>query len=103
MMKFLGKMESMKKNIGLAAMMMVMMLMIATVADSASPTEKTVIELITNRRGANSLFPRKMMKNGRGNGVCLILGWPCNPSYGCGPFSDSCACYTAGFCGDYVV
>ncbi|KGN52762.1 hypothetical protein Csa_014579 [Cucumis sativus] len=97
-------MKRMDKNIGLAvATMMVMMLLIATVVESASPTEKiTMIELVTNHHAASS-FPRKMMRNGKGNGVCPIIGRPCNPEYGgCGPFSDTCACYTAGHCGDFV-
>ncbi|KAA0044337.1 hypothetical protein E5676_scaffold655G00620 [Cucumis melo var. makuwa] len=93
-------MKSMNRNIGAAATMMVMMLLIATVVESASPTEK-MIKLVTDHHAAGS-FPRKMMRNGKGNGVCPITGWPCNPAYGCGPFSDSCACYTAGHCGDFV-
>ncbi|KAA0044336.1 hypothetical protein E5676_scaffold655G00610 [Cucumis melo var. makuwa] len=92
----------MNKNMGAEATMMVMMLLIATVVESAaSPTEKAMIELVTDHHAASS-FPRKMMRNGKGNGVCPIRGWPCIPAFGCGPLSGVCACYTSGYCGDYV-
>lgn len=80
-------MES-KMKTGLVAMVL-MIFMIATLADSAV----TVGVMVD---GGMYYFPRKLSG---GNGVCLVKDKPCKTHEDCPP---DCACYTAGHCGDWV-
>ncbi|KAA0044338.1 hypothetical protein E5676_scaffold655G00630 [Cucumis melo var. makuwa] len=95
-------MESKKNSTGLSVATVVVMMvvfMIATLADSTITTENVASGAVVN--GGSHAFPRKnIMKNGDQNGVCLVKGKACKSHKDC---PSNCACYTAGHCGDWVL